>query len=182
VFNIQGHEAAVRTFQNALSGDRLHHAYLLTGPAHVGKLTLAMQVAQAVNCLGPEGPPCGVCNACTRIAAGLHADVRIIAVDPEAAEGPRTAIGIEAVRDLIASAHLRPYEGRTRVFIINEADRMTHDAANALLKVPRRAPAQQPHAIARVRRRWSPAHPDLTLSAVGDAPAARRRRRRVPGR
>jgi len=135
VFNLQGHEAAVRTFQNALSGDRLHHAYLLTGPAHVGKLRLVMQVAQAVNCTDPDTVPCGVCNACTRIAAGLHADVRIIAVDPEAAEGPRTAIGIEAIRDLIGSAHLRPYEGRTRVFIISEADRMTNDAANALLKV-----------------------------------------------
>jgi DNA polymerase-3 subunit delta' len=135
VFNLQGHDAAVRTFENALRADRLHHAYLLTGPAHVGKLTLAMQVAQAVNCTSVDSVLCGVCEPCTRIAAGLHADVRLIAVDPEAEEGPRTAIGIEAVRDLIASAHLRPYEGRTRVFIINEADRMTHDAANALLKV-----------------------------------------------
>ena len=135
MFNLQGHGAAVRTLENALSGDRLHHAYLLTGPAHVGKLTLAMQVAQAVNCTRPEAAPCGECEACTRIAAGLHADVRVIAVDPEDEEGPRTAIGIRSVRDLINSAHLKPFEGRTRVFIIDEADRMTHEAANALLKV-----------------------------------------------
>lgn len=135
MFNLQGHGAAVRTLENALSGDRLHHAYLLTGPAHVGKLTLAMQVAQAVNCTRPEAAPCGECEACTRIAADLHADVRVIAVDPEDEEGPRTAIGIRSVRDLINSAHLKPFEGRTRVFIIDEADRMTHDAANALLKV-----------------------------------------------
>ena len=135
MFNIQGHETVVYTFERAVHGGRRHHAYLLTGPAHVGKLTLAVQVAQAVNCLRPGSEPCGECEACTRIAAGIHADVRVIAVDPEAAEGPRTAIGIDAVRELIGSAHLRPYEGRTRVFVFNEADRMTNDASNALLKI-----------------------------------------------
>ena len=58
-----------------------------------------------------------------------------VGVDPEAAEGPRTAIGIGAVREIIGAAHLRPYEGRTRVWIIETADRMSVDAANALLKL-----------------------------------------------
>jgi DNA polymerase III subunit delta' len=135
VIRLQGHEAAVKAFEGALRDGRMHHAYLITGPAHVGKLTLAMQLAQAMNCLTPGDEPCGTCEACTRIAAGTHADVRVIRVDPEATEGPKTAIGIDAVRDLIASAHLRPYEGRTRVFVFDGADTMTNDAANALLKV-----------------------------------------------
>ncbi len=135
VLRLQGHDAAVKAFESALRDARLHHAYLLTGPAHVGKLTLAMQIAQAVNCLAPLNQPCGVCTACTRIAAGTHADVRVIRVDAEATEGPKTVIGIDSVREVIASAHLRPYEGRTRLFIFDGADTMTNDAANALLKV-----------------------------------------------
>lgn len=135
MLNVFGHETAVRMLEAAMRDGRMHHAYLLTGPPHVGKRTLAIQVAQAVNCLGPGEAPCGECDACKRIANDLHPDVRVIAVDPEASEGPRTAIGIEAIRDLIGAAHLKPYQGRTRVFIFDEAERMTQDAANALLKV-----------------------------------------------
>lgn len=135
MISLLGNDAAVQAFESALRGGRMHHAYLITGPAHVGKLTLAMQLAQAVNCLTPGDEPCGACEACTRIAAGIHADVRVIRVNPEATEGPKTAIGIDSVRDLIGSAHLRPYEGNTRVFVFDGADTLTNDAANALLKV-----------------------------------------------
>ncbi len=131
---LHGQQAAVNALETGLKG-RLHHAYLFSGPAHVGKMTLATQLAQAVNCLVPDRAPCGECVACMRIAAGGHADVRVLAVDPESAEGPRTLIGIDAVRELIGSAHLRPYEGRKRVFIIQGADLLSTDAANALLKV-----------------------------------------------
>jgi DNA polymerase-3 subunit delta' len=119
----------------AIRADRLHHAYLFSGPAHVGKMRLALQLAQAMNCLQPDQAPCGECQACTRIAGGSHTDVQVLAVDPEATEGPKTLIGIETVRDVIGSAHLRPYEGKTRVFIFEEADRLSHNASNALLKV-----------------------------------------------
>ena len=133
MFHLHGHELAVRQLEHALRDGRLHHAYLFTGPEHVGKTTLAVQLAQAVNCEG-DGPPCGVCSACTRIAAGQHADVRFLGVGG-GGEGPSTVIGIDAVRDLISTAHLRPYEGRQHVFIIQNAARLGNDAANALLKV-----------------------------------------------
>ena len=135
MFNVLGHEAAVKAFESATQGGRLHHAYFLAGPPHVGKLTLATQIAQAMNCLSPDDAPCGECEACTRIANGSHTDVHVLAIDPEATEGPKDSIGIKAVRELIAAAHLRPYEGRTRVFIFDQAEQMTNDAANALLKV-----------------------------------------------
>ncbi|MCH7608577.1 MAG: DNA polymerase III subunit delta', partial [Chloroflexi bacterium] len=134
MLNVHGHELAVRTFEAALKSGRLHHAYLFSGPAHVGKTTLATQLAQAVNCTGSD-PPCGACGPCVRIGAGMHADVVTIEIDPDATEGARTVISIDAVKDLIASAHLRPYEGRTRVYIVQSADRLSQDAANALLKV-----------------------------------------------
>ena len=132
---MRGHDEAVQTFESAMNYGRLHHAYFITGPAHVGKFRLAMQVAQAVNCFSAGDEPCGNCDACVRIDAGIHADVRVMRVDPEATDGPKTTIGIDTVRDLIASAHLRPYEGRSRVFIFDGADAMTNDAANALLKI-----------------------------------------------
>ena len=134
MLNVHGHELAVRTLEAGLASGRLHHAYLLSGPAHVGKTTLAMQLAQAVNCTADD-PPCLACEACMRVGAGAHADVSTIKVDPEATEGARTVISIDAVKDLIASAHLKPYEGRTRVYIVQGADRLSPDAANALLKV-----------------------------------------------
>ena len=128
-FTLRGQDAAVRIIERALAQDRLHHAYLFAGPAHVGKTTLAVQLAQAVNC--DEGDE--ACRA--RIAKGAFADVRFVGAGEREDGAARTVIGIEAVRDIIAAAHLRPYEGKRRVFIIEDAARMSTDAANALLKV-----------------------------------------------
>ena len=129
MLRLHGQQLPVQTLERSLAEGRLHHAYLFIGPAHLGKATLAVQLAQALNC-DADTPPCGVCASCTRIADGNHADVRLVSLGDNAA-----SIGIDAVRDIINSAHLRPYEGRTRVFIITEADLLTRDAANALLKV-----------------------------------------------
>ena len=134
MLRLHGQEFVVRSLEQSLLQGRLHHAYLFAGPPHLGKTTLAVQFAQALNCTG-DASPCGECAACARIAKGEHADVRLIGVDPEATEGPRTLIGIGAVRDIIHTAHLRPYEGRKRVYIITEADLLSADAANALLKI-----------------------------------------------
>ena len=153
MLRLHGQELAVRALERSLAEGRLRHAYLFAGPAHLGKTTLALQLAQALNCTDPA-PPCGACGPCARVASGVHADVQQISVDPEATEGPRTVIGIESVRDLIGSAHLRPYEGRTRVFVIHGADRMSQDAANALLKVLEEPP------------------PDVAILLVSDNPSA----------
>ena len=129
MLRLHGQQLPVQTLERSLAEGRLHHAYLFVGPAHLGKATLAVQLAQALNC-DADTPPCGACPSCTRIAGGNHADVRFVSLGDNAA-----SIGIDAVRDVINSAHLRPYEGRTRVFVVTEADLLTRDAANALLKV-----------------------------------------------
>ncbi|MEK7216302.1 MAG: DNA polymerase III subunit delta', partial [Chloroflexota bacterium] len=123
-----GNAAAVAALQHSLSQDRLAHAYLLVGPEGVGKATLALALAQAVNCLQPD-PPCGECGQCRRIAHGLHPDVTVVTLE----EG-RREIRINQIRELQVLLNLLPFEGRNRVTIIHDADRMNEEAGNALLK------------------------------------------------
>lgn len=137
-WGIVGGETAVAALMRALAADRLPHAILLTGPAHVGKGTLALSLARALNCEGDQRP-CGECRPCGRIARGQHADVEVMApggicrVSDHDHSRSRT-IGICAVRRVEAAAALQPYEGRQRVFIVDPADALTDEAEDAFLK------------------------------------------------
>ena len=138
-----GHDKAVNVLSRSMDSGRLSHAYLLAGPRHVGKMTLAMDLAKALNCL-EDDKPCGECGQCTRIDRRLHADVQVVGMEAgEPGEGPRrVTIGIDQVRDVQKEASLKPYEGRYRVFIFDEAERMSEDAANSLLKTLEEPPDQ----------------------------------------
>ena len=132
-----GQDHIIARLQPALEQGRAAHAYLLTGPPRVGKLTLAREVAQAVNCLQGPGAPCGECVQCRRIAAGRHADIRIVDIEfSRQVEGRDTVtvITIGAVRELERAVNLNPFEGSRTVIIIDGAGSMTPEAANALLK------------------------------------------------
>ena len=138
-----GHDRAVGALQRSLEAGRLSHAYLLSGPPNVGKTTLAIELAQAVNCTVDERP-CGTCSQCDRIARGLHADVRVVGLGTgESGTGRgRVAIGIDQVREVQREASLKPYEGRYRVFIFDGAESMSEEATNALLKTLEEPPDQ----------------------------------------
>jgi len=130
---IVGHTWAVTTLRRAIDEDRLSHAYLITGPSHVGKATLARTMAMAINCTG-ESRPCGACRACVRIASDTHVDVRIVAPD-----GDR--LKIDQIRDLRRELSLSPLEARRRVAILEDFDRATLEAMNALLKTLEEPPS-----------------------------------------
>jgi len=144
VWETPEHQPAVRHLKKAVLEDRLAHAYLLVGPRHVGKLTLALDLARAVNCLAPlEERPCGRCSQCQRIASGKHADIRVLSVRRRAEDGPaRKERGIDEVREVEREASLMPFEGRYRVFIFDGAERMSEEASNALLKTLEEPPPQ----------------------------------------
>jgi DNA polymerase-3 subunit delta' len=136
VWQVIGHDKIVYLLRHSLEKGTLAHAYLLVGPPHVGKMTLALNIAQALNCESDE-PPCGECAACQKIASDKHADVRIVSLTSNGNSErtkPQTEISIDQVREVQRSASLPPFEGRYKVFIIDEAEFMSNEAANCLLK------------------------------------------------
>ncbi len=125
---ILGHRQSLEILRRAIAEERLPHALLFHGPEGIGKRSVAIGLAAALNCLEKSPPAaCGACAVCTRIAKGSHPDVHYVTLE-------RTVIPIDAIRQIRLEAASRPYEGRRRVILIDPADRMSLDAQNALLK------------------------------------------------
>jgi DNA polymerase III subunit delta' len=139
-WDIIGHEWAIDFLRRSIAGGRVAHAYLLSGPAGVGKSLLALRIAQVLNCETGGPDPCLTCRSCKRIARGNHPDVRVAGMSSQAAglkpdEALRQKeLKIDTVREWQADINLRPYEGRRRVFILHDAERLTEAASNAMLK------------------------------------------------
>jgi DNA polymerase-3 subunit delta' len=132
MWKVTGQSRAVALLKRSLETGSVAHAYLFVGPEHVGKMTLALSLAQALNCETSE-PPCGECVSCGKIASDKHADVQVIGLG-QGSSGEAKEISIEQIRDLQHSATLPPFEGRKKVFIIDGAELLSLEAANCLLK------------------------------------------------
>ncbi len=121
-----GQGRAVASLRAAASGRGMSHAFLFTGPPGSGRSNAAVAFAAALQC--EEQPPgCGVCHSCHTALAGSHADVTVVRTD-------RLSIGVDEVRDLVRRSALSPVGRRWQVMIVEDADRLTDHAANALLK------------------------------------------------
>ena len=143
MWQIYGQDHILKQLEPSLKQGRLAHAYLLVGPPQVGKMTLALSLAQGVNCLNGPGAPCGECSQCVRIAQGNHADVRVVGIAQREENGPtRTVIGIADVKEALHQANLKPYEGACTVIVFDGAEAMSEEAANALLKTLEEPPPQ----------------------------------------
>jgi DNA polymerase-3 subunit delta' len=119
-------DAAALLADTAKRGE-LHHAIILHGPSPEALRRAAIQIAKALNCVNKtQGDDC---LACQRIERNIHPDVHIVEVGSE-----RKMISVEQIRDLLASASLRPYEGRNKVYIIDPADALSPGGSNSLLK------------------------------------------------
>ena len=168
--DVVGHLRLIKLLSRSAAGATLPPSLLFTGPAGVGKRLTAVALAQALNCQSPITNPaaaaarpqaddalpldaCGRCAACARIARGVHPDVVI--VEP----GDSGAIKIDQVRDVVDRAMYRPFEGRRRVVIIDQADALVTAAQNALLKTLEEPPSSSVFILVTSR-------PDVLLPTV----------------
>ena len=125
--DLVGQEHVTETLKNAITKDRVAHAYIFSGARGVGKTTAARILAKALNCVhGPTASPCGVCDACKDIATGNSLDV----IEIDAASNR----GIDQIRELREMVRYAPAASRHKVVILDEAHMLTTEASNALLK------------------------------------------------
>jgi DNA polymerase III subunit delta' len=136
-----GHEWAVQMLKQQLAHDSLRHAYLFSGPPGLGRRTLALRLAQAVNCPQPPAPGefCGLCKTCQQIERMQYADMTVIQAEKEGG-----ILKVEQIRSIRQSLVLKPYQGRYRVALFLRFQEANANAANALLKTLEEAP---PHAL-----------------------------------
>ena len=128
--DVLGQDFAARILRTHLATGRVAQAYLLAGPDGVGKRRLALEMAKALVCEAGDGSrPCEACRTCRQIGRGAHPDVHRLTPG-----GASQQIKIEEARQLISRLALRPFSARAQVAIIEAADRLTEEAANALLK------------------------------------------------
>ncbi|MDD4939142.1 MAG: AAA family ATPase [Candidatus Omnitrophica bacterium] len=147
--DIKGQERPVHLLQEYIRLGCLTGSYLFTGEEGIGKMLTAKTLAKVLNCEAGPGDSCDACPSCLKIEKGEHPDVQIIdglGIDGcgGAAEPALYAAGqvkIEQIRQMQRHISLRPYEGKRKVFIIDNAHTLTQDAGNALLKILEEPPA-----------------------------------------
>jgi DNA polymerase-3 subunit delta' len=137
-WKILGNNWAVEMLRQHVARGSARHAYLFSGPPGVGRRTLAIRFAQALNCTQPPAPgvPCRTCRDCVQIEAMQHPDLSVIR--PESGGG---ALTIEQVREARRSLQLKPYQSAYRVLIFVNFQQASSGAANALLKTLEEAPS-----------------------------------------
>lgn len=133
--SLVGNERIKKLLKRAVAEGRTGQSLIMAGPRGVGKLRFAVALAQALNCERPKGgDACGSCLPCRKVAAGEHLDVQT--VSPEG-----NFIKVDQIRKFADEAEFRPFEGRRRVSIIDDADRLNLQAANSILKILEEPPS-----------------------------------------
>ena len=126
---IIGHKREIAHLTKAMEAGKVSHAYIFSGAKGTGKLTLADAFAMALQCTGEGERPCGSCHSCQQAASGNHPDIIHLTHEKP------NSIGVEDVREqLVGDVQIRPYNGKYKIYIIPEAEKLTVQAQNAILK------------------------------------------------
>ncbi len=183
--DVIGHERPKAILQTALRHDRVAHAYLLHGDDGIGKKLLALRFAQAINCESGDGlDACGACRSCRQFETRTHPDFLVIEpdrgleeIDGELVKPDREVanpqIKIEQIREVEHAVVYQPLVGRKKMIIIDEADRMTLQAANALLKTLEEPPGHSVLLLVCSRPSALPATVRSRCQVIRFAPPAR---------
>ena len=127
--DIIGHKREIEHLEKAISTGKVSHAYIFSGEKGTGKLTLANAFAMALQCTGEGEKPCGTCHSCHQAASGNHPDIIHITHEKP------NSIGVDDVRDqLVGDVQIRPYNGKYKIYIMPDAEKMTVQAQTAILK------------------------------------------------
>jgi DNA polymerase-3 subunit delta' len=148
MWQVTGHDWVVSILGGSIAQEKVSHAYLFAGPPSVGKSTLALNLAQALTCVG-EDRPCGQCDPCRKTMAGTHPDVRRVNLQYQAllrdeSSREQNELRIDTIRSITQEVGLKPFEGDRKVFVFEDADNMTTQAANSMLKTLEEPP---PYAV-----------------------------------
>ncbi len=145
-WNLLGHEWAVDMLRRHVTRGDLRHAYLFSGPPGLGRRTLALRLAQALNCERPVAPgePCFNCRTCKQIEAMQHPDLNIIQAMDDGVAKEGGTLRVDQIREVQRTLNLKPYQSQYRVAVFLRFQEANDNAANALLKTLEEAPA---HAI-----------------------------------
>ncbi len=135
-FSLRHHDGAIAALAS-FAGGRLPHAILIEGPVGCGKSRFARRFAMSVLCHNPSKAPCGHCCACKKVAAEIHPDLLVY----QGEKGKAKSFHVDTVRQLRAQAYVAPNEGERKVLLLEDAQNMTEQAQNALLKVLEEPPA-----------------------------------------
>lgn len=133
---LRGNRQLLAQITAAADSGRVCHAYLLEGIPGSGRKTVAMHMARAFLCMADGGRPCGECLACRKVSKGIHPDVQVLLPEKD-----KKTISVDQVRQLREKAFVVPNEGRHRVTVIPDAQQMTVQAQNALLKLLEEPPS-----------------------------------------
>jgi DNA polymerase III subunit delta' len=126
LFEVLGQDFSKKYLNEAMKNNKISHSYIINGPDGIGKSIFALHMAEVLLC-NSEPSPCGFCNSCKKVEKLIHPDVKII-------DNGKKSVGVNDIRNLIDEINTRPYEGKVKIIIIKNADNITHEGQNALLK------------------------------------------------